>query len=346
MSDCPHSSDPGRNRLLVMRTVVTLILIVPPLGLVLLWICAAVWIDGPEQRVAAGLLTLTIAVLGLFLLIRIRPRRRGLAGFGVLFAVILAWWLSLAPSNGRQWRPDVARLPAARLEGDRLTISNLRNFTFASDTDFTERWEERTYDLSKLTGVDLFLCYWGSPWIAHTIMSWQFEDAPPLAISIETRKETDEEYSTIAGFFRRYELYYVVADERDLIPVRVNTRGEEIYLYRLAASPELARGVLLDYLREINELAEKPRWYNALTHNCTTVIRNHIQAVVPDNPWNWRILLNGKLDEMAYSRGAIHTGLPFDEVRRRSLVVEQVKRMEAADDFSMLIRAGLPPRPR
>jgi hypothetical protein len=208
--------------------------------------------------------------------------------------------------------------------------------------DYEERWEERRYDLSKLRGVDLFLSYWGSPWIAHTIMSWEFEGAPPLAISIETRKEQGEAYSAVLGFFRQFELYYVVADERDLVGLRTHHRGEDVYLYRLRAPVEVARAVLLDYLEEINRLAEKPRWYNAATHNCTTGIRHHIHHVTAGNPWNWRILVNGRLDELGYRRGTIDTSLPFAELRARSNVVARARAGGLDADFSARIREGLP----
>jgi hypothetical protein len=276
------------------------------------------------------------------LLIWARPIRRALTGFAGLFLILILWWISIEPSNERDWLPDVARAPMAVIDGDRVAIRNVRNFDYRSETDYDERWEERSYDLSKLRGADIFLIYWGSPWIAHTIMSWQFEDAPPLAISIETRKEKGEAYSAVLGFFRQFELYYVVADERDVVRLRANYRGEDVYLYRLLAPAETARALLLDYLEEINRLAAKPRWYNALTHNCTTTIRHHAQNVAPRNPFNWRILLNGRLDELGYQRGSIDTSLPFDELRARSQINERAKAANDAPNFSMRIREGLP----
>ncbi len=281
-------------------------------------------------------------------LLVVRPRARGLIGFAVLFVGVLAWWLWLQPSNEREWEPSVARSATIAIDGDVLTVSNLRNFAYRSEHDFTERWEERRYDLSRLRGLDLFLSYWGSPWIAHTIVSWDFGDGEHLAISIETRKEVHESYSAVLGFFRQFELHYVVADERDLIGLRTNHRGEDVYLYRIRSGPELARPLLLDYVEEINRLAERPRWYNALTTNCTTAIDHHVEHVAPGDPWDWRILVNGKLDELAYMRGNVDTTLPFEELRRRSHIVERARAAGAGTDFSSRIRAGLPlaPDPR
>jgi hypothetical protein len=201
------------------------------------WSSAALWFDGPSTRLMAGLLAGGFVLAALGLLVALRPRWHAVAAYAVLFAGVLAWWLWLAPSNDRDWQADVARMPTASIEGDRITIHNLRNFDYGSVDDYTPRWETRTYDLSRLVGVDLYFFYWGSPWIAHTIVSWEFEDAPPLAISIETRKEVGEAYSAVRGFFRQFELYYVVADERDVIRVRTNFRGDEGYLYRVDWSP-------------------------------------------------------------------------------------------------------------
>lgn len=321
------------------------LLLGPPLGAATLWGCAALWFDGPASRPLAAALAAAFGLAAAFLLAGLRPLRRGLLAWAALFGVLLAWWLSLEPRNDRDWEPSVRYPPVATIDADRVTIRNVRNFDYRSETDFDERWEERTYDLSHIDGVDLFLSTWGSPWIAHTIVSWEFDDGRHLAISIETRKESHESYSALRGFFRQFELYYVVADERDLVRLRTNYRGEQVRLYRIAASPEFARRLLLDYLAEINRLAAKPRWYNALTLNCTTAIRHHVQQVAPGNPWNWRILVNGFLDELAYMRGNVNTSLPFAELRARSDITERAKAADDDPDFSARIREGLPARP-
>jgi hypothetical protein len=307
------------------------------------WACAALWIDGPASRPLAAGLAVAYVGLAAAAFAMLRPLRRAVLAYAVLFTVVLGGWLSIPASNDREWQADVARLPTATFDGDLVTIRNVRNFDYESELDYTPRWEERTYDLSKITGADLFLSYWGSPLIAHTIMSWAFEDGQHLAISIETRKEVGEEYSAILGFFRQFELYYVVADERDVVRLRTNYRGEQVRLYHLQnATPEVARAVLERYLAEINRLASTARWYNAATHNCTTAIRYHIKQVAPNNPWDWRILVNGLVDQMAYERGAVDTRLPFEELRERSDIGERARAADDAPDFSARIREGLP----
>jgi hypothetical protein len=309
------------------------------------WSSAALWFDGPSARPMAGLLVLGFVLGALGLLGALRPWWRGVVAYAVLFAAVLTWWLSLAPSNDRDWQADVAHPPTASIEGDRLTIHNLRNFDYRSVDDFTPRWETRAYDLSRLVGVDLYFFYWGSPWIAHTIVSWEFEDAPPLAISIETRKEIGEEYSAVRGFFRQFELYYVVADERDVIRLRTNLRGDEGYLHRVDWSPGDARELLLAYLGEVNRIARSPRWYNAFTHNCTTTIRIHAQQIGMARAWNWRILVNGKGPELLQMRGAVDTSMPFAELRLRSYINDRGRAAGSEAEFSQRIREGLPSRP-
>lgn len=306
-------------------------------GLAGLWASAALWFDGAPLP-AAGFAIAAAAVI-----LTVRPFLRAMLVCAAGVAIVLSWWLSLAPSNDRDWQPDVARPAVATIDGDELTIRNVRNFHYRSETDYDVRWEERTYDLSKLEGADFVLSKWGSPWIAHTIVSWDFGEGEHLAISIETRKETGEAYSAILGFFRQFELYYVVADERDVIGLRTNPRGEDVYLYRLTAKPEFVKAVLLDYLEEINRLSERPEWYNAATHNCTTTIRHHAQHVAQGRPWDWRILANGNLDQMGYENGTVVTGgLPFETLRARSAVSERARATEVGPDYSVRIRAGLP----
>ncbi len=278
---------------------------------------------------------------GLGALIFVRPPRRGLLAFATLVMLLFAWWSSLRARNDRAWLPDVDRVATAEIHGDTLTVHNVRDFDYRSETDYTPRWETRTYDLARLSGLDLFMSYWSSPSIAHTIMSWDFDDGQHLAISIETRKEVGEEYDPIAGFFRQYELYYVVADERDVIRLRTNYRHEHVHLYQLRAPVARARKLLLDYVAAINRLAARPEWYNAGTTNCTTTIRTHVIDIGVAAPWDWRLLANGHLDELLYERGSIDTSRPLAEVREASIVDRRAQRADRDPEFSARIRDGL-----
>jgi hypothetical protein len=303
------------------------------------WGALALYFAGPRD--IADVAAAAWVAIGLGILLLVRPFGRCFVVFAAAAAVLLFWWSTLHPSNDRHWQPDVARLPHAELDGDRLTLENVRNFDYRSETDFTERWETRTYDLSQLDHLDFFMSYWASPKIAHTIMSWAFKDGQHLAVSIETRKEVGESYDAIAGFFRQYELYYVVADERDVIRLRTNYRGEHVYLYPLRTPRDRARLALLDYVKSINSLVEQPEFYNAGTDNCTTTIRVHAQNIGRKVPWDYRILMNGYLDELLYERGILDTRRSFVEVKKGSLIDARARAADKDPAFSRRIREGV-----
>ena len=301
----------------------------------------ALWLDGPQSRTLAGMLVVGLVLVIVLSLALIRPLLRGLAVSVLPIVAVALWWSSIPPSNTRDWTPDVARTARATFDGSHVTIQNVRNFNYRSENDYDQRWETRTYDLDRIQGVDLFISFWGPTEIAHTIVSWDFDDGQHLAISIETRKEKGESYSALRGFFRQYELYYVVADERDLVGLRTNHRGEQVYLYRIRVPPAQARALLVDYLDEVNSLADHPEWYNALTQNCTTTIRGHTQHIGAAGSFDWRMLVNGHLDELLYERGQIDTSLPFAEIKVRSDITDKAKAADDSPDFSAKIRQGL-----
>lgn len=318
----------------VMMIVFTVVLVA-----LVMWAALAIWFDTTLNSTGAGLLSLSFVLLVIGVLLKIRPFYRAQLLVFVLFLMVFGWWWQIKPSNTREWPLDVAQLPYAEIAGSQLTLHNVRNFDYQSETRYTPHWEKRIYDLDAIRGVDLFMSYWGSPHIAHTIVSWEFGDGTHVAISIETRKERGEEYSTVRGFFRQYELYYVVADERDVVRLRTNFRNETVYLYRINEDPQFARALLIDYLEEINRLAANPKWYNALTHNCTTTIRHHRQSIGAAKPWDWRILVNGHLDEAGYENGIIDTSLPFAEIKKRSRINERAIKANDDPQFSAKIRA-------
>jgi hypothetical protein len=303
------------------------------------WAFGALYFDFPKAGVFAAVL-FVIALLAIVIFFRGKLLKLGIV-LGAC-ALVAAWWLTLKPSNDRAWQPDVAQTAWAEINGDEITIHNVRNCDYRTATDFTPHWETRTVRLSQITGIDLAINYWGSPWIAHPIVSFQFADALPLCFSIETRKTIGQQYSTLEGFYRQYTLIYIVADERDCIRLRTNYRREDVYLYHTLASPAQARQRFREYINTLNTLHENPRWYNAVTSNCTTSIRAQ-RAAKLRAPWDWRILLNGKADEMLYQDHAIATGgLSFTELKKRSLINERARAADQDPNFSRIIREGLP----
>ena len=275
----------------------------------------------------------------------VSPRRGMSAVFLALFFVVVVWWISIPPSHDRPWRPEVAEMPRVIIDGDRVRITGVRNFDYRSRNDFTVRYEEREIRLSHLTALDFFVSYWSEGLVGHTFLSFIFDNAPPLSISIETRPEVGEGFAPIASMFKQFELIYVVGDERDLVRVRTNYRNENVYLYRLNASADDGRRLLLVYLARINELADRPEFYHLLSNSCTINIVRYANAAGRIPRFDIRHLLNGVVDSYLYHRGYLDTTLPFDELRRRSLINEAAQAADDAPDFSERIRASLPTIP-
>jgi hypothetical protein len=270
-------------------------------------------------------------------------RRRSMSVvLAVLFAGLLAGWLAIEPSHDRPWRREVAVMPRAVIEGDRVRITGVRNFDYRTRDDFTVRYEEREVQLSHLTGLDFYVSYWREGLVGHTFLSFIFDDAPPLGISIETRPEVGEGFDPLASMFKQFELIYVVGDERDLVGLRANHRGETVYLYRLNTSADAARRLLLVYLDRINALADRPEFYHLLSNSCTINIIRYANAAGRPGRFDIRHLLNGLIDSYLYHSGRVDTTLPFDELRRRSLINKAAREAVQAPDFSQRIRASLP----
>lgn len=293
-----------------------------------------------------GLRISAAAVFGLLALVSVilpRTGRAKIAFFSSVFLLVLAGWLAMAPSNDRNWEPDAAKLPYAEVIGSTVTLHNIRDCDYRTETDYIVRHYDRAFDLGSLRSLDLYFVDWGLPQIAHTMLSFGFGGGKYVCFSIEMRKKKGEEYSSVRGFFKQYELAYVVADERDLIRLRTNYRKREnVYLYRLDATPDFIRKVFLDYLQSVNSLRDKPQWYNALTANCTTDIWKHIAPYYHKAKFDWRILASGHVDEMAYELGVLDQSLPFPELKRRSLINERSKAAGADQAYSEKIRRGLP----
>ena len=308
------------------------------------WGIAAIWLahPAPSYRIATVLLY-AAGALGPPLLLR--PRWAGWSVSCLVVALAIGWFMSLTPSNNRDWQPDLAVLPWAEISENTVVLHDIRNCDYRTEKDFACGYYDRRFDLADLATVDLFLVYWGSPHIAHTMLSFGFANGGNVCFSIETRKETGEEYSAVKGFFRQYEKIYVVADERDVVRLRTNFRNEDVYLYRLRVTPDMARKVLLDYLREVNRLKEQPQWYNALIGNCTTSIRRHTLPYNPDARLDWRLIVNGCLDEMLYERGILSQELSLAELKKKSYINSRAQAADKDPDFSKRIREGLPEPP-
>jgi hypothetical protein len=315
------------------------------LALMTLWATAALYFDLSPSRLPLLTPIIYLAVIGAMAYVaktRLLKIRACLAGF----LVVLFCWLSLKPSNDRRWQLNDSRTPWAEIDGDRVTIHNFRNCNYRTESDYTCEWLTKTYLLSQLQGVDVFVTYWGSPWIAHPIVSFQFGD-DYVATSIETRDQVGQDYSAIRGFFRQYELLYVFADERDLVRLRTNYRkDEDVYLFHTTAGPTWSRLLFRQYIRQANKLRDHPKWYNAATDNCTTNIFTQMAATgslpVGSSLHDWWILLNGRGPEILYRNGNFAGNLPFPELMKQAYINPVAHTLNDAPDFSRRIRLNRP----
>jgi hypothetical protein len=267
----------------------------------------------------------------------------GLLGFALAFGGLLGWWYSLVPTNNRQWADDVAQITNGTVDGNRVTMHNVRNFAWRSDTDFTPRWETRSYDLDSLKSVDMILSYWGSPAIAHLLVSFGFDGGDYLAFSVEIRRDKHEDFSEIGGFFKEFELSVIAADERDIVQVRTNVRDERDYLYHIRLPVLEMRSLFLAYIDVANRLLHHPRFYNTVTANCTTLVYHMLKRIVGHLPVDYRVLFSGYLPEYVYSIGGLDKRYPLEVLRSLGHISERAKKADGSADFSALIRQGVPP---
>ncbi len=271
--------------------------------------------------------------------------RRRVVG-AVACAVLLALafdWLRQRPSNDRDWLPNEAVMPRVTFRGRLVDVRNVRVTTYRGTEDYTPAYDDRTFDLDRLVGVWFVVepfSKWGGA--AHTFLSFEFAGPEFVAISVEARKERGETYHFLKGLFRRYELLYVVGDERDLVRLRSNYRRDDVFLYPIRASPERVRGLFVEMLERAEALRVDPEFYNTLTSNCTSNIVGHVNRLVPGRvPFSLRWMFPGYADRLAYDLGLIDTALPFDSIRPRFRINERALRYGDSEDFSVRIREGL-----
>ncbi len=266
----------------------------------------------------------------------------GYGAFAGLVALWTIWWVRMHPSATRNWVPENRHQPTAKIHGDILTVDHVRNFDWTSKRAFIESWEQRTYDLSKLAALDMFVCTWGDPRIAHTMVSFDFTDQPPLCFSIETRREVGERWTPLAGFMKGYELLMLAADERDIVKSRINLRGEDVRLYRVYSTDEMRRKILTRYVAQMNTLARRPRYYNTVFANCTIEIAQLVRAAGHKFPLDWRLLVSGYVADFLYDLDLLDSSRPFAELRAMADISAKSRAADGDIAYSRRIRAGLP----
>ena len=316
-------------------------------SLLALWGALALWYQVPGSMTAR---ILSVALWGVFccvvliMLWRHRPFV-GLTVFALVFGGLLLWWQSIKPSNNRIWADDVAQMTSGMVEGNQVVLHNVRNFDWRTDTDYTQRWETRRYDIEQLASVDLITSYWSTPAIAHVLISFGFDDGQQVAFSVEIRREKSEDFSEIGGFFKEFELSVIAADERDVIRVRTNVRAEDDYLYHIQMPVPAMRELFLAYVREADTLVVTPRFYNTITVNCTMLVYHMMRGIVGYLPFDYRLLLSGYLPGYVYKVGGLDTRYSLDQLRKVGRITERAHAADRSASFSADIRAGIPSLP-
>ncbi len=316
-------------------------LVIAPLTV---WAAMALWFRLPAPEWARAAAAGVFVILGLATVLAPLRRRRwvALSVYALAFAGVVVWWGTIQPLAGGDWAPDVARQTTGTIDGDTLTLSDVRDFDWRTDNDFTGRWSKRSYDLSTLKTLDLFLAYWAGPEMAHVMMSFGFEDGDYLAWSVEVRRERNSQFSPIADAFKSHTLIYLATTERDSVHLRSNVRGEDVRLYRLSTPADQARVLLTQYVLEATALAEQPKFYNSITANCATVVFKIIRAAGGMYPFDWRLVVNGFLPGYLYDHQVVVTTMPLSELMERARIGAQAKAADQSPDFSRLIRVGVP----
>jgi hypothetical protein len=312
--------------------------------LLAIWGILALWYQVPGGVSAKSLL---IALWALFcgVMLRMLWTHRpvvGIAGFALAFTGLLLWWQSIKPSNNRIWADDVAQMTSGTVDGSQVVLHHVRNFDWRTHTDYTPRWETRSYDLEQLNCVDLITSYWSSPAIAHVLISFGFDDGQHVAFSVEIRREKAETFSELGGFFKEFELSVIAADERDVIRVRTNVRAENSYLYRLRLPVTTMRSLFLAYVGEAGRLIQAPRFYNTITVNCTTLVYHMMRGIVGYLPLDYRLLLSGYLPAYVYNVGGLDTRYSLPQLRRFGHITDRAKAADQSERFSADIRVGIP----
>jgi len=313
------------------------------LGLPAAWGALALWYQAPGGRFRVGMIA-SWSAFSLAVIVALWQGRSGGAflSFAVAFGLLLIWWRRILPSNDRPWADDVAQIAGGTLDGSRVTLKNVRNFDWRSNEDYTQRWETRVYDLERLNSVDMIMSYWDGRAIAHMLISFGFDDGQHVAFSVEVRRQKNCTYSQIGGFFKRDGLSIIAADERDVIRVRTNIRGEDDYLYRIRMPVAAMRSLFLGYVEQADNLLDTPRFYNTITVNCTTLVYHMMQQIVGYLPWSFRLLFTGYLPAYVYRVGGLDRRFTLAQLRTWGRITDRARQSDRSSTFCEDIRRGIP----
>ncbi|KUJ79237.1 hypothetical protein AVO44_08340 [Ruegeria profundi] len=310
----------------------------------MLWGSLAIWFKVPGASWQKYTLIAIFLLPGFFALVHLYSRKTllsllvYLAGLGL----VLIWWQTLQPPSEGDWAKELSRQVTGQIEGDILTLDNVRAFEWRTAEDYDQAWLRETYDLTKLETLDLFLSYWGDPRMAHFMLSFGFNDGEYLAWSIEVRRTKTGSYSPVADFFKANPLVILASKEFDVVGMRSNIWKNDVHIFRLDVPKERLKPLLEVYVADANHLAETPVWYNSIFTNCTTVMTRTTRALGIKIPHDWRIIVNGYLPEFLHEQGYLNANYTIEELRERGRIADRVAVSGLGKDYSRAAREGVP----
>ena len=303
------------------------------------WTAAAIYFQLQGLWQSVGWAMLGLAVMGV-LALRLIGRRYAWGSFAVAALVVGLWYATILPRQDRDWTPDVAHGVTGKAVGSKVTLSDVRDFAWVTDSEAVQKWDTRTYDLAQLSHVDMITSTWGDPAIAHLIVSFGFDTGEHVAFSVEIRKEKGEAFSSIGGFFREFELVLIAADEADIIKLRTNLRNEDVHLFPVKLKPAQMQALFMSYVDFGNALADQPQFYNTVTANCASTVYRLVKVIKPDMPLDRRLLFSGQLPEYIDELGGLQGTSPMPERRIAAEITAKAKAIPPGQDYSSWIRSG------
>ncbi|MFN4130861.1 MAG: DUF4105 domain-containing protein [Paracoccaceae bacterium] len=265
------------------------------------------------------------------------------AGMAALMVIAGLWWVLQVPRDDRVWAMDVAHGVTGEIDGSRVTLRNVRNFRWQDPVTAVENWETRVVDADRIISLDMFTSIWDSPLIAHVLVSFGFDDGQQIVFSGEIRREEGEVFSALGGFFRRYELVMIAADERDIVHLRTDARGEQVSIFPVTLEPEARKQLFLNFVKRGNELAAKPEWYHTLLANCTTVPFGLVKGIAPGLALDWRVLASGHLPGYLHELGVLQPDLTLAEALQRATLSKSGPEAASGPAYSDLLRRAWAP---
>lgn len=314
-----------------------------------IWLCMALWFQEPLgwlfSKILIGVwIAFALSILGIYISKICLNRAQDIFIYFFAFVCALLWYFTIPALQDREWSPEVSKTLSFEQQGDIVTLHNVRNFNWRTEEDYDQHWETRTFNLNDLSGVNIITSYWMGPQIAHTLVSFDFKNSAPITFSIEIRKEKNEAFSALGGFFRKFELSLITADEKDIIYTRSNVRGEQVYFFPIAMPKPEMRALFEEYLKKSVDLEKQAKWYNTLTSNCTTLVFDMVQSISNNNlPMDYRLLASGYLPNYLYDLNALNHNWSMKKWYEKAHVNPKVQTRDeiTSEMYSEIIRDQL-----